>query len=123
MAHPSAANAASKGAVISLTKIAVLQLAQHNINVNAMCPGVTRMVLSEATLRVRAQQEHVTVEEMERWRDQVIPIGRAHDPEDIAAMAVFLACPGARNITGQSLLGSRSMSMAASFSTDSVFCK
>ena len=31
-----------------------------------------------------------------------IPIGRANTPEDIAAMAVFLASPGARNITGQS---------------------
>ena len=30
-----------------------------------------------------------------------IPIGRANQPEDIAAMAVFLASPAARNITGQ----------------------
>jgi NAD(P)-dependent dehydrogenase (short-subunit alcohol dehydrogenase family) len=97
-----AAYAASKGAVISLTRIAALQLAQHNINVNAICPGVTRTALSEANLRVRAQQEHVTVEEMERRRDQVIPIGRTNDPEDIAALAVFLTSPGARNITGQS---------------------
>jgi NAD(P)-dependent dehydrogenase (short-subunit alcohol dehydrogenase family) len=33
--------------------------------------------------------------------DARIPIGRANQPEDIAAMAVFLASPGARNITGQ----------------------
>jgi NAD(P)-dependent dehydrogenase (short-subunit alcohol dehydrogenase family) len=39
---------------------------------------------------------------MARRRDAAIPIGRANDPEDIAAMAVFLASPGARNITGQS---------------------
>lgn len=97
-----AAYAASKGAVISLTKIAAQQLGQHNINVNAICPGVTRTALSEANLRVRAQEEGVTLEEMERRRNQVIPIGRANDPEDIAAMAVFLASPGARNITGQS---------------------
>jgi 3-oxoacyl-[acyl-carrier protein] reductase len=32
---------------------------------------------------------------------EAIPIGRANQPEDIAAMAVFLASPGARNITGQ----------------------
>jgi len=43
----------------------------------------------------------VTVEEMERRRLEAIPIRRANDPEDIAAMAVFLASPGARNITGQ----------------------
>jgi len=97
-----AAYAASKGAVISLTKIAAQQLGPHNINVNAICPGVTRTALSEANLHVRAQEEGVTLEEMERRRTQVIPIGRANDPEDIAAMAVFLASPGARNITGQS---------------------
>ena len=97
-----AAYAASKGAVIGLTRIAALQLAQHNINVNAICPGVTRTALSDANLRVRAEQERVTFEEMACRRDAAIPIGRANDPEDIAAMAVFLASPGARNITGQS---------------------
>ena len=96
-----AAYAASKGAVISLTKTASQQLAKHNINVNAICPGVTRSALSDANLRVRAQQEGVTVEEMERRRAAVIPLNRANDPEDIGAMAVFLASPGARNITGQ----------------------
>src|SRR5204862_1427027 len=39
--------AASKGAVISLTRIAALQLAPHNINVNAICPGSTKTALSE----------------------------------------------------------------------------
>ncbi len=96
------AYAASKGAVISMTRLAALQLARHNINVNAICPGVTRTALSDDNLRVRAEQEGVSLEEMERRRAQVIPLQRANDPEDIAAMAVFLASPGARNITGQS---------------------
>jgi NAD(P)-dependent dehydrogenase (short-subunit alcohol dehydrogenase family) len=38
---------------------------------------------------------------LEEARDAKIPIGRPNDPEDIAAMAVFLAGSGARNITGQ----------------------
>ena len=96
------AYAASKGAVISMTRLAALQLARHNITVNAICPGGTRTALSDDNLRVRAEQEGVTLEEMERRRAQVIPLQRANDPEDIAAMAVFLASPGARNITGQS---------------------
>jgi len=96
-----AAYAASKGAVISLTKTAAQQLGKHDINVNSICPGVTRTALSQDNLRVRAAQEGVTMEEMEHRRAQVIPLGRANDPEDIAAMAVFLASPGARNITGQ----------------------
>jgi NAD(P)-dependent dehydrogenase (short-subunit alcohol dehydrogenase family) len=94
--------AASKGAVISLTKTAAQQLARHNINVNAVCPGVTRSALSDANLRVRAEQEGVSLAEMEQRRAEAIPLKRANDPADIAAMVVFLARAGARNITGQS---------------------
>jgi len=96
-----AAYAASKGAVISLTKIAAQQLGSHNINVNAICPGVTDTALSRANLEIRAREENTTVEEMQQRRTQAIPLGRANEPADIAAMAVFLASPGARNITGQ----------------------
>ncbi len=94
--------AASKGAVISLTRIAALQLARHDINVNAICPGITVTALSADNLATRAREEGVSVEEMERRRNAVIPLARANEPEDIAALAVFLASPGARNITGQS---------------------
>ncbi len=94
--------AASKGAVISLTRTAAQQLARHNINVNAVCPGSTVTALSEANLAVRAREEGVSVDEMARRRNAVIPLGRPNEPEDVAALAVFLASPGARNITGQS---------------------
>ena len=96
------AYAASKGAVIAMTKLAALQLGAHNINVNSICPGVTRTALSDANLRVGAEQAGITLQEMESRRAETIPLRRANDPEDIAAMAVFLASPGARNITGQS---------------------
>jgi len=94
--------AASKGAVIGLTRIAALQLARHNINVNAICPGSTITALSEANLRDRAREQGVSVEEMAKIRNAGIPLGRPNEPEDIAALAVFLAGTGARNITGQS---------------------
>ena len=94
--------AASKGAVIGLTRIAALQLARHNINVNAVCPGTTVTALSRTHLRARAREEGVSVEDMQRRRNSAIPLGRPNEPEDVAALAVFLASPGARNITGQS---------------------
>jgi NAD(P)-dependent dehydrogenase (short-subunit alcohol dehydrogenase family) len=99
--------AASKAAVIGLTRMAALQLARHNINVNAICPGTTVTALSDGNLRTRAREEGVTVEEMERRRNAVIPLGRPNDPEDVAALAVFLASP----VRGTSP-GSRSTSTA-----------
>ena len=95
--------AGSKGAVIGMTRMAALQLARHNINVNAICPGTTVTALSEDNVATRARDEGVSVEDMKRRRNAAIPLGRPNDPEDVAAIAVFLASPGARNITGQSL--------------------
>lgn len=51
----------------------------------------------------RAEHWNVTVREAERRVVESIPIRRLNDPEDIAALAVFLASPAARNITGQAL--------------------
>src|SRR5438132_10612997 len=97
-----AAYAASKGAVIALTKMAAQQLGRYNINVNAICPGVTRTELGARNAVARAAERGITVEQLFAEAEARIPIGRANTPEDIAAMAVFLASPGARNITGQS---------------------
>jgi len=96
-----AAYAASKGAVIALTKTASQQLGRHNINVNAICPGVTRTELGTRNAVERAAERGITVAELQAQQEAGIPIGRANQPDDIAAMAVFLASPGARNITGQ----------------------
>ncbi len=94
--------AASKGAVISLTKTAAQQLGQHNINVNAVCPGIVRTNLYSEIIRVMAEKEGISVDEVGTRAVQNVPLQRPNEPEDIAAMTVFLASPGARNITGQS---------------------
>jgi NAD(P)-dependent dehydrogenase (short-subunit alcohol dehydrogenase family) len=102
--YPGASNAAyaaSKGAVISLTWMAAQQLGCHNINVNAICPGVTRSELGARNAVTRAAERGVTVEQLQAEQEAGIPIRRANLPADIAAMAVFLASPAARNITGQ----------------------
>lgn len=96
-----AAYAASKGAVIALTKTAAQQLARHDITVNAICPGVTRTDLLERILDTMAETKGITKQEAEARAARPIPLRRINEPEDIAAMAVFLASPGARNITGQ----------------------
>jgi len=96
-----AAYAASKGAVISMTNIAAHQLGRYDINVNAICPGITRTAMGQTNMAQRSQTLGVPMEELEARRNAVIPIGRANEPDDIADMAAFLAGPGSRNITGQ----------------------
>ena len=93
--------AASKGAVISLTKTAAQQLGGHNINVNAVCPGIVRTALYAEMIRVMAEKEGTNVAEIERRAVASVPLRRANEPEDIATMVVFLASPGAHNISGQ----------------------
>jgi len=97
-----AAYSASKGAVISLTKTAAQQLAKHDITVNSICPGVTTTEIVEGLVKTRAEARGISVEAMVKEMTDNIPLKRANEPEDIAAMAIFLASSGARNITGQS---------------------
>jgi meso-butanediol dehydrogenase/(S,S)-butanediol dehydrogenase/diacetyl reductase len=93
--------AASKGAVISLTKTAAQQLGRHDINVNAVCPGIVRTALYSEMVRVIAEKEGMSIAEVERRGVESVPLKRANEPEDIADMIVFLASPRARNISGQ----------------------
>jgi NAD(P)-dependent dehydrogenase (short-subunit alcohol dehydrogenase family) len=94
--------AASKGAVISLTKTAAQQLGPHNINVNSICPGIVRTALYEEIVKVMSQTEGLSIEAVEARAVAGVPLRRPNEPEDIADMVVFLASPRARNITGQS---------------------
>src|SRR6202047_3908674 len=69
-----AAYAASKGAVISLTKMAAQQLGRFNINVNAICPGVTRTELGQRNAVGRAAARGITIEELQAEQERGIPI-------------------------------------------------
>ncbi len=97
------AYAASKGAVVVMTQVAGQLLARHNINVNAICPGATQTEMLQSIQRDRSAQRGVAMAELARQGTASIPLQRANTPEDIAAMAAFLASDDARNITGQAI--------------------
>lgn len=59
----------------------------------------SRAVIASPVRGARAPEHGVSVEEMECRRSAVIPRGRPDNPADVAALAVFLAFPVARNIT------------------------
>ncbi len=90
---PKGANyAASKAALLSLTKSLALEWAKHRIRVNAIIPGqsLTAMPLentSEAAMHAKAAVEN--------------PLGRVGYPEDMAGLAMFLASSDAAYMTGQ----------------------
>jgi NAD(P)-dependent dehydrogenase (short-subunit alcohol dehydrogenase family) len=84
---------ASKGGVITMTRTMALELAPHGIRVNAIAPGTTDT----------AQPRGGNTEEELAAQAKVIPLGRIAQPDDIASVAVFLACEESRHMTGQTL--------------------
>jgi NAD(P)-dependent dehydrogenase (short-subunit alcohol dehydrogenase family) len=96
------AYAGTKGAVIAMTRIAASQLARYDINVNAICPGVTRTALFDQVIDQLVERNGGTREQAEAKAVRSIPLRRANEPSDVASLAVYLASDGARNVTGQS---------------------
>jgi NAD(P)-dependent dehydrogenase (short-subunit alcohol dehydrogenase family) len=97
---------AAKAGVISLTKSLALDLATKNIRVNAICPGFlwTRGWEGMATRLQQTNPDYATLTPREVFLQIVangVPLSREQTPEDIGALAAFLASDGARNITGQ----------------------
>ncbi len=99
---------AAKAGLINFAQCAAKDLALYGVRVNALCPGMVRTDLQrsvwEAWSRRQPEGRGQTYEEWtgEKIR-RLVPLGRWQEPEDVAALAVFLASPRARNITGQTL--------------------
>jgi NAD(P)-dependent dehydrogenase (short-subunit alcohol dehydrogenase family) len=90
---------ASKFAVIGLTQSMAKELAPHNINVNAVCPGVVRTPLWDPLLEQLSNNKKITRDQA--WEEFVngIPFRRPQSPEDIGEAVAFLASDRACNIT------------------------
>ena len=98
------AYSASKFGVIGFTQSLALELAKHNITVNAICPGIIETYMwTDVLTPWVADHEKLSTEDAWRTVVNTIPLGRPQQPEDIGNMAVFLASDEAANITGQAL--------------------
>jgi NAD(P)-dependent dehydrogenase (short-subunit alcohol dehydrogenase family) len=93
MALPNyAAYAATKAAVDSLTRSAAVALARHGIRVNSISPGMMDTPLQQRTEKVFCELEGRTdLEAFKAERTARIPLGRRSDPEEMAAIVVWLA--------------------------------
>jgi meso-butanediol dehydrogenase/(S,S)-butanediol dehydrogenase/diacetyl reductase len=98
----------SKMGVVTFTKVVAKDLAQHGINVNAICPGILWTAFwqetAERLVKAGGPFAGMTPRQVFDSRvNAVIPMKREQMPEDIGWAAVFLASDEARNITGQAL--------------------
>ncbi|KAG2194779.1 hypothetical protein INT46_011233 [Mucor plumbeus] len=89
---------ASKAAVINLCQSAAWRLRGKNIRVNAICPGLITTEMTEKVLAAMKGNE-----DMEYSLKTASALQRFGNPEEIAAMAAFLAGPEASFITGQDI--------------------
>ncbi|MCX4233708.1 MULTISPECIES: SDR family NAD(P)-dependent oxidoreductase [Streptomyces] len=112
------AYAASKHAIVGLTRVAALELAAKGIRVNAVCPGAIDTAMSNPALLAPATTEAEAGGEAEagagagadaeaasaavaRFYRKLVPMGRIGRAEEVARLALFLSCDDSSYITGQ----------------------
>jgi NAD(P)-dependent dehydrogenase (short-subunit alcohol dehydrogenase family) len=88
---------ASKGAVVALTRSMSVDLAPRGVRVNVICPGTVYTPLMEPLLRARGQGDLAAGLALTTAK---YPIGRLGTPEEIAAVALFLASDDSSFLTG-----------------------
>ena len=91
--------AASKGAIMSLTRVLAIEYAARGVRVNAICPGVIDTGMNRRNLERAGDPARVEA----TWR-AVTPLGRMGTPEEVANTVLYLACEMSSFTTGVGLL-------------------
>jgi len=97
---------AAKAALINFAQVAAKDFAPYNVRVNVIAPGMIQTPLNRAVWQawhdLQPPEQRLSYEQ---WGEEkvrrIAPLARWQTPEDVAAMAVFLASDRAANITGQ----------------------
>lgn len=92
---------AAKAGQVGMTYGLAAELAPHNITVNAIAPGAVEGDRIDQVIAGQAEIRGIPVAEMRRAFIERTPLRRMVQPDDISALAVFLASDLARNLSGQ----------------------
>ncbi len=98
-----AAYTAAKHGVLGLTRALAVELLPYNITVNAICPGYVDTPMTDASVANMVARTGMSEEKAREYLNQTSPQGRLMEPEEVAAIAVFLAQDIAKGITGQAI--------------------
>lgn len=89
----------AKSGVVMLSQCLAIDVAEHNICVNSLLPGITRTDFHDAV-----RPKDIPKDEYFENLNKIIPMGRVGNPEDIADAAVFLASDLSRYVTGDRIV-------------------
>ena len=89
--------------VIGFAKTLATELANDNILVNNVCPGIIFTDRIQQLATVRAEEANITFDQAIEKMTQDIPLGRIGDPKEFANLIVFLASERASYITGATI--------------------
>jgi NAD(P)-dependent dehydrogenase (short-subunit alcohol dehydrogenase family) len=93
--------AASKWAVIGITKTLAMELGEFNVRVNAICPGSVSGDRMKNVIEAKAKSLGLHEKKIKRDYESFVSLGTFVEKDDIANMAVFLLSEDAHKITGQ----------------------
>jgi NAD(P)-dependent dehydrogenase (short-subunit alcohol dehydrogenase family) len=99
---------AAKAGLINFAQCAAKDLAPFGVRVNCLCPGMVKTPLNRSVWQAWADRQPPELRvDYETWAAEkiakLVPLNRWQAPEDVAAMAVFLASDRAANVTGQTV--------------------